>query len=256
MTTTSTAPAAQPKIEDLETVSGAMTEAIAARALGQTTVELPQAALVAMANILRLHTIGEVPVEAGAESLTAEQLKQKLATFVATYKIRAIEGEPSQVAQTIPTDKTYADYLREGQALSIALHAAFPEKYKAHQAIWPADLEKLLADPAFQAKGTGLETITDGCVSGTNGEGMTREGATQKLEKQGLKHEDDSVLVTAHTGRYLLDASSIFKVQVVRAAGGAFRFSANGLYADVIHADGSSSYVSSSARRAPSQSKT
>ena len=184
------------------------------------------------------------------------QLTQDLAAFVATYKIRAIEGESSQVAQTIPTDKTYADYLREGQALSIALHAAFPEKYKADQAIWPARLEQLLADPAFQAKGTGLETITDGCVSGTNGEGMTRAGATRKLASQGLKHENDPVLVAAHTGRYLVDATSIFQGQVVRAAGGAFRFHAGGLGAsDIGDADGGND-VSSSARRAPSELKT
>ncbi|MFN4895360.1 MAG: hypothetical protein ACK5HO_06210 [Pseudomonadota bacterium] len=199
---------------------------------------------------------GEVPPIREQSQLTAEQLTQKLATFVETFKIRAIEGEPSQVAQTIPTDKTYADYLREGQALSIALHAAFPAKYKADQAIWPARLEKLLDDPAFQAKGTGLETITDGCVSGTNGEGMTRKGATQELAKQGLQHENDPVLVAAHTGRYLVDATSIFQGQAVRAAGGAFYFHVDGLRASVIDYGHSPNRVSSSARRAPSELKT
>ena len=200
--------------------------------------------------------------EATTESpITEEQLTQKLETFVNTYKIRAIEGEPTQVAQTIPTDKTYADYLIEGQALSIDLHAAFPAKYKAYQAIWPAHLEKLRADPAFQAKGTGLETITDGCVSGTNGDGMTREGATQKLARQGLQHEEDPVLVAAHTGRYLVDATSIFQGQVVRAAGGAFYFSADGLGANDIIDDrifdaACHDRLSSSARRAPSELKT
>jgi hypothetical protein len=207
-----------------------------------------------MAKLLRLHTKGEVSVGAVAEHLTAEQLTQKLASFVETFKIRAIEGEPSQVAQTIPTDKTYADYLREGQALSIALHAAFPAKYKADQAIWPARLEQLLADPAFQAKGTGLETITDGCVSGTKH--MILKGATQELAKQGLQHEDDPVLVAAHTGRYLVDATSIFQGQVVRAAGGAFYFYAYGLDARDIRDDSSYFSVSSSARRAPSELKT
>jgi hypothetical protein len=258
MTTTSTAPATQLNIEDLVTVSGAMTEALAARASGQTTIELPREALEAMANILRLHTKGEVPVEAGTEYHTAKQLTQKLATFVEAYKIRAIEGEPSQVAQTIPTDRTYADYLREGQALSIALHAAFPGKYKADQAIWPASLEKLEADPAFKAKGTGLETMTDGCVSGTNGEGMNRKGATQELAKQGLQHEKAPVLVAAHTGRYLVDATSIFQGQVVRAAGGVFFFDDDGLGARDIRVglDVGSSDVSASARRAPSELKT
>jgi len=258
MITTSTAPAAisSADIADLSTVSRATTEALASLASGQTTVELPQATLEAMAKLLRLHTKGEVSVGAVAEHLTAEQLTRKLASFVETFKIRAIEGEPSQVAQTIPTDKTYADYLREGQALSIALHAAFPAKYKADKAIWPARLEQLLADPAFQAKGTGLETITDGCVSGTNGEGMTRKVATQELTKQGLQHEDDPVLVAAHTGRYLVDATSIFQGQVVRAAGGAFYFSDDGLDAGDIDDGNSYNDVSSSARRAPSELKT
>ena len=191
----------------------------------------------------------EVPAATSTSQAAALQLTQNLAAFVATYKIRAIEGKPSQVAQTIPTDKTYADCLREGQALSIALHAAFPEKYKADQAIWPASLEPILADPALQAKGTGRETITDGCVSGTNGEGMTRAGATRKLASQGLKHENDLVLVAAHTGRYLVDATSIFQGQAVRAVGGLFYFFADGLLALLFNPEDSRDNVSSSARR-------
>jgi hypothetical protein len=183
------------------------------------------------------------------------QLEEKLAAFVETYKIRAIEGEPSQVAITLPLDKSYADFLREGQALSIELHAAFPKKYTASHAIWPERLEKLLNDPAFQEKGTGLETITDGCVPGTSGRGMTRAVATNKLGEQGLSHESDPALVAAHTGRYLLDVSSIFQGQVVRAAGGAFDFDDDGLHADAFSDVISYDFVSSSARRASPELK-
>jgi len=140
--------------------------------------------------------------------------------------------------------------------LSIELHAAFPDKYTAGQAICPERLEMLLDDPAFQEKGTGIETITDGCVPKTNGRGMTRDGANAKLASQGLSHEVDPVLVAAHTAGYLLNGLSIFERQVVRAAGGAFLFYDGGLRAsgiiDVYSADG----VSSSARRAPPELKT
>ena len=53
---------------------------------------------------------------------------------------------------------------------------------------------------------------------------MTREGASQKLAEQGLRPEDDLVLVVAHTARYLADATSIFEGQVARAASGTFGF--------------------------------
>ena len=192
--------------------------------------------------------LASATLPATSNSLLIGQVNQDLAAFVEAYKIRAIEGKPSQAALTIPTDKTYADFLREGQALSIALHAAFPKKYYADRAIWPECLERFLADPAFQACGTGLETITDACVRGTNEIGMTRQQATLKLSQQGLQHEADYLLVAVHTARYLLDAKSIFQRQVVRAASEVFCFDIHGLIVSDIMVGFNSHLVFSSAR--------
>ena len=240
---------------DQVTISKGASEDIAALTRGQDRTTVALNALKDAGDLTPRQRTALQGIAARYEAKVAAetQVEQKLAVFIATYKIRAIEGEASQVAQTIPTDKTFADFLGEGQALSIRLHAAFPDKYTARQAIWPERLKKLLSDPAFRGKGTGKETITDGCVPGTNGRGMTRDGATQKLASQGLSHEAAPVLVAAHTGRYLLDASSIFKGQVVRAADGAFYFRDYGLNASDGYAGHGSDVVSSSARRGPQE---
>jgi len=74
MTEVSTAPVAVSRedIGDLSTVNNASTAVLAAMAAGQTTAELPQTALEAMARLLRAHTSAEVSAAMGKERVALQ----------------------------------------------------------------------------------------------------------------------------------------------------------------------------------------
>ena len=198
---------------------------------------------------------GEIPAILGEAPTAAPLLESRHAAFIAKYSIRPIEGQDSQVAVKVPNDARYSEFMTEAQELSIALHQANPTQYGARQAVWPERLQKWSADSTFQEKGSGIEVITDGCVPGSSGRGMTREGQENLLAKRSLTMEQIRELGVAHTARYILDGQSIFKGQVVRAVGGALLFLADGLNAHGIVDDRSGAHVSSSARLSPSELK-
>jgi len=205
----------------------------------------------------KLQALKEINGTAAPLSSEAIPLEQQLTAFIARYGIRAIEGQDSQVAVNI-SEATYAQFLKEGQELSIKLHKAKPEIYKANQAIWPERLQKWESEEAFQEKGAGIEVVTDGCFPESSGKGMHRKGQEDLLAGKNLTMEQLRELAVAHTARYLLDGQSIFKGQVVRAVravGGALFFYAVGLDEFDIEDDLSDYSVSSSARLAPSESK-
>jgi hypothetical protein len=196
----------------------------------------------------------EVSLEGSAASdeanTVAPSLEHRRAEFIAKYGIRVIEDHSSQVGVTIPNNVKHSEFLNEAQELSIALREANGALYWAHQAISPAELQLWLADPTFQAKGSGKEVVTDGCVPGSSGLGMTRGGQEEFLAKRGLSMEQIRELVVAHTARYILDGQSIFKGKLVRAVGVGLDFNANGLYVNNIPDNASHDYLSVAARLA------
>ena len=236
--------AASRLIADMTTqAAGSLDESTVATSGGLSVAEMGRRAQLVLAALR-----GETPAvgsEASPSAAPVLSLEQRHAAFISKYRIRAIPDQDSQVAVTIPKGTTYAAFLTEAQELSIELHKANSDKYRADQAVYPSRLQAFLDDAAFTKKATGIEVVTDGCVSESHGK--TRKGQETFLAENKLTMEQIAELAVAHTARYLLDGQSIFQGQTVRAVGGALGFDdLGGLYADDINDVDSGDGVSSS----------
>ena len=172
-----------------------------------------------------------------------EELRARLTPldlFIAKYGVMA--HDEHTVSLVIPKGVSRIDILKEAQSISIALHEANPERYRADQALSPYRLEKWVSESSFtEVSKNSLPLKIDGNVNGSTN--MTRA----EQEAKGWNNVALQDLAVAHSAFYLLTGKDLFEGNAVRAAGGALHFAGFGL--DVNNYSDDSRYDNVSASR-------
>ncbi len=162
-----------------------------------------------------------LPTESPAPSQPLSLAAQREA-FIEKYKISKLGS--SQVVLTLPEGVTRIEFLKEAQALSVALHASEPGKYRADRAVRPNRLESWKSERAFtDATEKALDLRINGNVKGSTN--LTR----REQKENGWNNVALQDLAVAHTAFYLLTGKDLFNRNIVRASGGALHFIGIGL---------------------------
>lgn len=161
----------------------------------------------------------------------ASGIEAQKQAFIEKYGIKVLAE--SQVALILPEGTSRIELLKEAQKLAKKLHGS--------DAIWPDRLSNWTEDAAFTAKvGETLKLAVDGNVKGSTNQTRSEQ------ESKGWNNVDLKDLAVANAAYFIATGKDLFDGNVVRARGGALRFSGGGL--DVSYSYGAfrSRYVSAS----------